>query len=173
MQDKGRTILFEHLGPRQHSPKTYVSMNSLTYAAPHLAKRQVQQELWSGHKAIDLKVTQKQPPAGDLTMEKTSTWAEHATAERLSKYCTTARSTQLQAALRSDPRKRDCKAAAANVTIEADSGYQQPTTGRKVVGEMCGWVDRKERCINILEARKPINYTVKLSVKDAVTGALH
>jgi hypothetical protein len=173
LQDKGKTILFEHLGPRQKPPGTFVSLNSLTYSTPCLEKRQVQKELWCGHKATDLKVTHKQPPAGDLTMAKATTWGEHATPERSSKYCTSTRSTQVQAALLSDPRKRDCKAAAANATTAPDSGCQQPTVGRKVTGEMCVWVDRKERCINVLQARKPIDYTVKLTLKDSITGALH
>lgn len=170
VQDKGKNIMFEHLGPRQQPPDTFISTNSLTYSAPYLEKRQLQKELWCGAKAIDLKVTHKQAPAGHLTADKSASWVAHATPERCSKYASSSRTAQMHTALLSDPRKRDLKAAAANTT-SPDSGCQQPTVGRKVTGEMCGWLERKEKFINMLEARKPIDYTVTLTCKHAYTGA--
>lgn len=170
LQDKGKTILFEHLGPRQQPPDTYVSVNSLTYSTPHLDKRHVHTELWCGAKANDLNVTQKQAPAGQLTADKKTSWSAHATPERNTKYASSTRSTQMQTALLSDPRKRDCKAAATNATAAPGSGCQQPTIGRKVTGEMSVWVDRNERMMTMLDFRKPIDYTVTLTCKDAVTG---
>ena len=78
----------------------------------------------------------------------------------------------MQAALLSDPQHCTAarNAAAANATAAPGSGSQEPTVGRKVTGGMAEWVDRKERMINMLEFRKPIEYTVKLACKDPIAG---
>lgn len=79
----------------------------------------------------------------------------------------------MQAALLSDPQHRDAdrKAALTNSSAAPDSGCEQPTVGRKVTGGMSEWVDRRERMITMLDFRQPIDYTVKLTCKDAITGA--
>lgn len=169
IQDKGKTILFEHLGPRQRPPDAFVTLNSLTYSEPQLDKRQTQKELWCGSKAIDLNVTQTQQPAGQLSTTKATTWESHGVPERHVAYGSTTRSVQIHAALHSDPRTQRRSVSTTNVNTAPDS-LCAPTIGRKVTGEMCGWIDQKDRFVDVLDARRPIEYTVTYTTKKDATG---
>lgn len=170
VQDKGRKALLEQAAPGQAAPATYTALNSLVYSAPALGKRSVQSDLWSGCKAIDLKVTHKAPPPGELSATKAAAWARHSVPERSTQYGTTTRRAEMQAAILSQPPAPNslravCGKAVIAAAAEAEGG-EGPTIGRKVTGGMAAEVDLRVTMFEKLEFRKPIDYTVTWTVKD-------